>query len=125
VPLVPRDASWLSFKGRAAAAGTTNGEPLPEGEPDQDEFILVVTGDCLTPRIQPGDYLHMDKHRYARPGSYVSVIIAGERYIKRLVSRNGLWVLESNYGELTLPPDAFALEATMVKRLRDVGEDEP
>jgi len=119
--IVPRDAYWLRFSGEAAAASTADGERLSEDEPDEDEFILVVTGDCLTKRIQPGDHLRMSKLRRAMPGDIVSVIIDNERYLKRLVSRNGLWVLESNYGELRLPPGAFALEAVMILQLRGVG----
>lgn len=97
----------------------------PAGGADLDDqaegrlYILIVDGDCLAPRIEPGDALLMDREGSARVGDIVEVRVGSERHVKELIERNGEWILMSKRGRLVLPPDGVNVEGVMVKVLTE------
>jgi hypothetical protein len=80
-------------------------------------YILLVEGDCLTPQIDSGDFVLMDREGRPAVGKVVDLLVGSERHIKKLVQQDGDWVFTSKLGTLTLPPDGFEVEGVMVKVL--------
>jgi transcriptional regulator with XRE-family HTH domain len=115
VPIVPRDAWRVEFAG-TGDANPFIGFPLQDDEQEGAVFVLCVNGDCLTPDIEPGDWLLASANQSPQVGDVISVIYGGERYIKRVRERNGVWVLESRHGILRVPADEVHVEG-VVKRI--------
>jgi SOS-response transcriptional repressor LexA len=80
-------------------------------------YILLVEGACLTPEIEAGDWVLMDREGRPGVGKVVEIRVGSERHVKMLVYQNGDWVFTSTLGTLTLPPDEFAVEGVMVEVL--------
>jgi transcriptional regulator with XRE-family HTH domain len=80
-------------------------------------YILFVEGECLTPEIESGDAVLMDREGRPAVGKVVEIRVGSERHVKTLVHQNGDWVFTSKLGTLTLPPDEFVVEGVMVEVL--------
>jgi SOS-response transcriptional repressor LexA len=79
------------------AADTRRGNEFMEAL-DLSRFSARIVGDCMGPQYPAGMVLIFDRERPAVVGSIVAAVVAGERHIKRVVSRNGAWVLADAHG---------------------------
>lgn len=77
-------------------------------------FFVHVEGDCLVPDIQPGAVLLFDRQGQPEPGRIVCVIVNGESHVKKVVQRNGVWVLESRQGRLEVPVEDITVVGVMI-----------
>lgn len=89
VILVPETTQAVS----AGPGSISEGERwpyLPSPEERFHNFIAIpVTGDCMEPRIRPGERVLVDKDASPRPGDIVVVIHDGEALVKQVERRDG------------------------------------
>lgn len=86
VPLVEQPAS-------AGPGGATEVEhwpytPTPE-ERGHDFIAVEVRGDCMEPRLRPGEIAIIDRNASPRDGDIVLAVHEGEAVVKLLQQRNG------------------------------------
>lgn len=95
------------------AADTRRGSEFMEAL-DLSRFSARLVGDCLAPKYPAGTVLIFDRERPAVVGSIVAAVIAGERHVKRVVSRNGEWVLADEHGQIIVQRDDITIWGVMV-----------
>jgi len=78
----------------------------------------VVRGDCMAPKIEPGDIVIVDRDRSPEPGNVVICITRGRIVVGRLkVVENEVW-MENNKEQVKLEEcQAAAVVIEVVKRL--------
>lgn len=111
-PIRPRP--HLGVAGAARPSRGTDTSHLEDGH--IIEFSIDVEGDCLTPQIHPGDTLIMRREKQPKSGDIAWLRVNGEMQLKRVVSRNGAWVLETNEGQVVIPAEVIECEGVMLRR---------
>jgi len=95
------------------AADTRRGNEFMEAL-DLSRFSVRLVGDCLAPRFPAGSVLIFDRERPAVVGSIVAAVIAGERHVKQVVSRNGEWVLSDAHDQIIVQREDITIWGVMV-----------
>jgi SOS-response transcriptional repressor LexA len=103
--LVPHLGDW--------AGDTRRGNEFMDAL-DLSRFSARIVGDCMGPQYPAGMVLIFDRERQAVVGSIVAVMIAGERYVKRVLERNGTWVLGDAHGQIIAQYDEIDIWGVMV-----------
>jgi transcriptional regulator with XRE-family HTH domain len=85
---------------------------------EQDGFVVRVVGDCLVPDIMPGSAVLFLGDRPVAVNDIVAAIVNGERHIKRVIERNGEWVLADNNGQIVAAADGIDVRGVMVYKWR-------
>jgi phage repressor protein C with HTH and peptisase S24 domain len=76
---------------------------------DQNAYALIISGDSMSPKFEPGDIVIVSPAAGVQTGDYAVIkLVDGQVLAKRVKAKNGRYVLESvnpDYGIIDCPAE--------------------